>query len=202
MIVHHPQWIRARQMVQDGAIGRLVHVDANFSFDTGGEPHNIRNRPETGGGSLRDIGVYIFGTARFVSGEEPETVTPTHIRRENGVDVFALVAAQFPTFTFAGFTSLRMSMRQEVVLHGEKAVLRVPSPFNPGYLGQAELILEAGSLREELKIERFHHADPYVLEIENFGRTLREGMPFPCPLEFSRGTQRMVDMVFEAEGRQ
>jgi predicted dehydrogenase len=94
-----------------------------------------------------------------------------------------------------------MSMRQEVVLHGHKALLRVPSPFNPGYLGQAELILESGPLREELRVERFHHADPYVLEIENFGRTLREGQPFPCPLEFSQGTQRMVDMVFEAEGQ-
>ena len=33
MIVHHPQWARAREMVRSGAIGRLVHVDAAFSYD-------------------------------------------------------------------------------------------------------------------------------------------------------------------------
>ena len=37
---------------------------------------------------------------------------------------------------------------------------------------------------------------------EEFVRsTIREGAAYPCPLEFSKGTQRMIDMVLEAEGR-
>ena len=31
MIVHHPQWQRARQLVAEGAIGRILHADAAFS---------------------------------------------------------------------------------------------------------------------------------------------------------------------------
>ena len=34
MIVHHPQWQRARDLVQGGAIGELRHVDVNFSYTT------------------------------------------------------------------------------------------------------------------------------------------------------------------------
>ena len=33
MIVHHPQWQRARQMVADGAIGRVIHITGGFSCD-------------------------------------------------------------------------------------------------------------------------------------------------------------------------
>ncbi|HVG49219.1 MAG TPA: Gfo/Idh/MocA family oxidoreductase, partial [Rubellimicrobium sp.] len=97
MIVHHPQWIRARELVQGGAIGRLGHVSAEFSFNLQ-DMSNIRNRPETGGGALGDIGVYIFGSARFVSGEEPRRIRAANVRRENGVDVYVQLMAEFPGF--------------------------------------------------------------------------------------------------------
>ena len=67
MIVHHPQWQTARRWIEAGEIGTLHHVDAQFSFQLT-DPGNIRNRPETGGGSLPDIGVYTFGAARWVTG--------------------------------------------------------------------------------------------------------------------------------------
>ncbi len=200
MIVHHPQWLRARELVQGGAIGRLVHVDAAFSYDNRDAPGNIRNRPETGGGSLPDIGVYVFGSTRFVSGEEPVAVEHAHVRREKGVDVFAHVVARFPSFTYSGFTSMRMFPRQEVVFHGERGLLRVGwGPFNANLHDLAQIVLETeGNART---FERWPAANHYVLQVEAFGRSLREGAPYPCPLEWSRGTQRMIDMVLAAEGR-
>jgi predicted dehydrogenase len=199
MIVHHPQWQRARELVQGGAIGRLRHVDAAFSYRLT-DRENIRNRPETGGGSLPDIGVYTFGSTRFVTGEEPEAVEHAHVVRENGVDVFAHVVARFPSFTWSGFTAMRMAPRQEVVFHGEEGVLRVASaPFNANVHDVAQVILETGANARQA--ERWPAANHYVLQVEAFGRALREGVPWPCPLEWSRGTQRMIDMVLEAERR-
>lgn len=198
MIVHHPQWLRAREIVQGGGIGRLLHVDAIFSYDLR-DAGNIRNRPETGGGSLPDIGVYVFGSTRWVSGEEPEAVLHAEVRRENGVDVVAHVHARFPSFTYTGFTSMRMFPRQEVVFHGDKGVLRVaPAPFNAGSFDQAEVTVETDNVRTT---QRFSGVNHYVLQVEAFGRSVREGVPYACPLEWSRGTQRMIDMVVEAEGR-
>jgi predicted dehydrogenase len=199
MIVHHPQWIRARELVQDGVIGRLVHVDAAFSYRLL-DMENIRNRPEAGGGSLPDIGVYTFGSTRFVSGEEPVAVDHAHVRRENDVDVFAGLWARFPSFTYSGFTSMRMFPRQEVVFHGEEGFLRVGwGPFNANLHDVAQIVVEtSGGSRT---FERWPGVNHYVLQVENFGRTIREGAAYPCPLEFSRGTQRMIDMVLEAEKR-
>lgn len=50
MIVHHPQWQRAREVLAEGVLGKLTHVDAMFCYNNAAAPDNIRNRPETGGG--------------------------------------------------------------------------------------------------------------------------------------------------------
>jgi len=197
MIVHHPQWQRAKALYEDGAIGQLVLVDGVFTYDNRSEPGNIRNRPETGGGSLPDIGVYTFGSARFVTGEEPQAVQ-AQMRRENGVDVFAHVTADFPSFRYSSVTSMRMFARQEMVFHGEEGLMRLTCPFNAGVFGQAELTLERSGM--VVNRHRWPGVNHYVLQVENFGRSVREGTPYPCPLEFSKGTQAMIDMAFGAAG--
>ncbi|NCO87774.1 MAG: Gfo/Idh/MocA family oxidoreductase [Rhodobacterales bacterium] len=199
MIVHHPQFIRARDLVQGGAIGRLCHVDAAFSYNNADAPDNIRNRPETGGGGLPDIGVYTFGAARFVSGEDPLRVPYADIRFENGVDVFAQVAARFPSFTYGAVVSMRMFNRQEVVFQGDAGLLKLTCPFNANVHDLAQITIETAG--GQVRTERFPTANHYVHQVENFCAAVRDGAPYPCPLEFSRGTQAMIDMVFAAAGK-
>ena len=198
MIVHHPQFIRARELVQGGAIGNLVHVDATFSFFND-DASNIRNRPEVGGGGLRDIGVYTFGAARFVTGQEPEAVPYTKLRLDNDVDVFAQVAADFPGFTYAATVSMRMFPRQGITFHGDKGVLTLTCPFNANVFDLSELRLENSDMT--VTTERWPDVNQYVLQVENFCKSVQTGADYPCPLEFSRGTQHMMDMVFAAGGR-
>lgn len=195
MIVHHPQWQRARAMIADGAIGRLVHVTGRFSYDNRADAGNIRNKPDTGGGGLRDIGVYTFGAARYVTGEEPADIR-ARIAWENDVDVFAHVDAEFPSFTYSAYVSMRMHPAQEMVFHGEEGLIRLTAPFNPQVFGEARIELHQPDLG--LRVERFPAVNHYVLQVEAFGRTLQSGAPYPCPLEFSRGTQAMIDRVFDA----
>lgn len=196
MIVHHPQFQRARELVQSGAIGKLVHVDTAFSYNNASATENIRNRPETGGGALPDIGVYTFGAARFVTGEDPVAITHAHIRYENNVDVFNQIAAQFSSFTYSAVVSMRAFTRQEIVFHGETGILRVTCPFNANVHDQAELHLETAG--HKLEVMRFPGVNQYVNQVENFARTVREGASYPCPLEFSQGTQAMIDMTYAA----
>jgi predicted dehydrogenase len=195
MIVHHPQWQLAKALVADGAIGKLIHADGFFSYDNSADPGNIRNTPETGGGSLPDIGVYTCGSVRYVTGEEPNEVRSV-IEWENGVDTTAHVRASFPSFTFAATTSMRMHNRQEMSFHGDKGVLRLTAPFNAGVFGEAQVELHRG---HSVAVERFPSADQYVLQVEAFGRTIREGKAYPWTLEDARGTQAMLDAAFAGE---
>ncbi len=193
MIVHHPQWQFAQKLIADGAIGKLVHVTGAFSFDNREEITNIRNRAETGGGGLRDIGVYVIGGARFATGQEPSAVQSA-IRWQNGIDTFTEIRAQFPGFTYSAYVSIRMHSHQEMVFHGEGGVIRLTAPFNARVFGEARVELHRPGL--EVQVTRFPGDDHYKLQVEAFCRSVRGGAAYPCPLEFSRGTQEMIDRVF------
>jgi predicted dehydrogenase len=197
MIVHHPQWQRAREWVRAGEIGPVLHADAAFSYDNRDDLENIRNRADTGGGSLPDIGVYTFGSMRFVTDGEPQEMTAA-IRRENGVEVFAQVngvmAGPTGRFTFGSMTSMRLFPRQEVVFQGEKGLIRVAhGPFNANLFSQAQVELHRPGLT--VVTERFPAANHYVLQVEAFGQSVRDGVPYACPLEFVRGSQVALDRV-------
>jgi predicted dehydrogenase len=191
MIVHHPQWQRARQLLADGAVGRLWRIDGAFSFNNR-DAGNIRNRADMGGGGLRDIGVYVMGGARFATGLEATDVQ-ARIQWENGVDVYAAITARFGDADYVNFTSIRMHPRQEITFHGDEGVLRLPVPFNARVFGEARLELHRGA---ETITERWPAVNHYELQAAAFNRAVRDGGAYPCPLEFSRGTQAMMDAAF------
>ena len=199
MVVHHPRWQKVRELVQAGEIGELILWDAVFSYDNRSDTGNIRNRADTGGGAIPDIGVYTYGTARYVTGEEPDEILSTAFKWENGVDVWSHVTARFPSFHFSAVNSMRMMPRQEVTIQGDKGILRVKAPFNANVFDQAELSLERPGM--EVVTWRWPGVNQYVCQVENFNASVLDGAEYPCPLEFSKGTQAMIDRVFGAAGQ-
>ena len=178
MIVHHPQWQRAKEWLEAGEIGTLRHVDAAFSFNLT-DAGNIRNRPETGGGSLRDIGVYTFGSARFVTGAEASAME-ARVIRENGIDTYALVfgtmAGNGPAFTYHSTTSMRLYNRQVVTFQDDRGMIRLEGgPFNANVNDMAEVELHVQGNR--VIADRFPAAPQYRLQVEAFGRSIRDGAP-------------------------
>lgn len=197
MIVHHPQWQKAKALYEAGAIGRLMRVSGAFSYDNRADADNIRNRAETGGGAIPDIGVYIYGSTRFVTGEEPEEILSAEIQRENGVDVWSHVTARFPSFHYTGVVSMRMAPWQEMVFHGDAGVMRLTAPFNAQVYGEARVSVQSADLVET--VYRFPADNHYVHQVEAFNASVLDGAEYPCPLEFSRGTQAMIDMIWAKE---
>lgn len=200
MIVHHPQWQHARALYQAGEIGRLIHVEGLFCYDNASDPGNVRNKPDTGGGGIPDIGVYTYGATRWLSGEEPDVITHADVDFENGVDVLARVSARFPTFSAHWVNSMRMHPFQQMTFVGTEGVIKMTAPFNAGVFGTARLELQknAGSADQPPAIteQRFPGVNQYVLQVEAFGAHVRDGAAYPWHLEDARGTQSMIDAVF------
>jgi hypothetical protein len=59
-------------------------------------------------------------------------------------------------------------------------------------------VIELRSADGRVTRERFPRADQYRAQIDAFNASVLEGVPFACPLEFSRGNQRMIDMIYAA----
>ena len=76
MVKTHPQWLKARDLIRSGKLGKLRAIQGAFGyFNT--DPENVRNIAEYGGGGLLDIGCYPITTSRFILGEEPRRVFGT-----------------------------------------------------------------------------------------------------------------------------
>jgi len=198
MIVHHPQWQLARGWLDAGRIGRLKHADVAFTFDNP-DPANIRNRAETGGGSIPDIGVYAYSSIRFAARAEPVALR-SFIKRESGVDTFTQVWGEMAgpqgAFTFAAMTSTRLFPRQEVTFQGETGRITLSAPFNAGVFGEAEVSLHSAQGSET---RRFPGVNQYILQVEAYVAHLREGRAYPWSLEDARKGQAMIDMVRAGE---
>lgn len=197
MVVHHPQWIRVRELVQGGAIGRLVQVQGAFSF-LNRDPQNIRNDPAQGGGALRDIGVYPSVTTRFVTGAEPARVAHAAIDWDLGIDASARAMVDFPEFSLDFYVSMRMALRQMMVFHGEDGFITLHAPFNALAYGDHVIEIRDGAGRSVF--ERFGIADQYRAQADAFHASVLDGAAYACPLEFSRGNQVMIDMIYAAAG--
>ena len=196
MPVHHPQWQRIRDLIDADEIGALSHVRGMFCYNNSADTDNIRNRPETAGGALRDIGVYPFGMVRFATAQEPSLVS-ANITWENGVDTTSRVSASFANFSFEAVVSMRMHEFQEMSFHGDRGVLHLAAPFNPLKYAEAVVTMTTGA---QTRSWRFPSVNQYVLQVENFGAAMRGEMTYPVSREFSRGTQRMIDLAFASAG--
>jgi len=163
-------------------------------------PATSATGPRRGGGSIPDIGVYAYGSVRYVTGAEPVRLT-SRIIRENGVDVFAQVTADMEGpgggFTYHAMTSMRLAPRQEVVFQGEDGVIRLTAPFNAGLFGEAQVQMFRSGKADH--IERFPGARQYRNQVENFVRSVRTGDAYPWSLEDAKGTQAMIDKVFAVD---
>lgn len=197
MVTYHPQWMKVRDLIADGAIGRLRQVQGAFTyFNT--DPTNMRNIPELGGGALPDIGVYPTVTTRFATGKEPVSVSATVERDPTfGTDIFSDVRAKFDGFELAFYCSTQMALRQMMVFHGEKGVIEVHGPFNAGDYEHAHITLHNAG-HDQAEIFRFPGVRQYKLQVETFARKARGEDVAIFDLENSVANQKFIDAVFRA----
>ncbi|WP_420960462.1 Gfo/Idh/MocA family protein [Brucella sp. IR073] len=197
MVYHHPQWVKVRELISSGAIGRLRHVEGAFTYFNK-DPGNMRNRVELGGGALPDIGVYPTVATRMSTGQEPKRVRAFVERDPDfGTDRYANVTAEFDGFDLTFYVSTQMAQRQSMVFHGDKGFIEVHAPFNSGKYGHARVTLhDAG--HGQLTEWNFQDANHYQLQAQNFARAAAGEDAPVFTLENSLENQKFIDAIYRA----
>ncbi|TPI46209.1 Gfo/Idh/MocA family oxidoreductase [Mesorhizobium sp. B2-9-1] len=197
MVVYHPQWIKVRDLIASGAIGRLRHVQGAFSYYNV-DPNNMRNQLDLGGGALPDIGVYPTVSTRFSTGKEPLRVQATIERDKTfGTDIYSSIRADFGDFELSFYLSTQMAARQVMVFHGEKGFIEVFAPFNAGLYDHHRIELHNQN-HSEAQVFRFPGTQQYRLECEAFVRAAQGGKDRVFTLEESVLNQKVIDAIFRA----
>ncbi len=195
MVRTHPQWLKVRELVRDGAIGRLQAIHGIFSYHKT-DPHNIRNVADYGGGGMLDIGCYPITTSRFVLGTEPQRVAALiEYDPDLGVDRLGSALLDFPgvqaTFTYG----TQLAPHQRMQFFGDTGWIDVEIPFNAPADRPSRLILTNGDGRQTIEVET---CDQYGVQAERFAQAVLAGHPQPVPLADSLANMRVIDAAFRA----
>lgn len=65
---YHPLVIKAKELIEQGMIGKIISVRADFQVNVT-PSDNYRYKKESGGGALRDLGPHMLDVCRFLGGE-------------------------------------------------------------------------------------------------------------------------------------
>ena len=201
MVTYSPVWLKVKELLAQGAIGKLKHVQGVFTYFNK-DPHNMRNIAALGGGGLPDIGVYPTITTRFSTGQEPlRVLATTEFDPQFGTDVYSSVRADFGEFELSFYISTQLANRQVMVFHGSEGYIEVKSPFNANRWGAEELEV-TNQTHNQSQVLRFPDSRQYKREVEAFARAVRGQPSEVIPLESSLKNQRFIDAIYRASHKE
>jgi predicted dehydrogenase len=199
MYRHHSTWVEAFRLVREGQIGELQAVQSWFSYFND-DPDDIRNRVDSGGGAIMDIGCYCIHVSRTLFGAEPTEVHAS-VRRDPvmGIDTLASVVLAFPGGGQATFTcSTRAEPDQRVHIVGTRGRIDIEIPFNIPPDRETRIAVTAGGdppVAPATDVRRFAAADAYSLQATAFARAILDDTATPAPIEDAIANLRVIDTI-------
>ncbi len=163
---HNPQTKRAKQLVDDGAIGELRLIRSAFSYSLY-DTDNIRLRTDVEGGALMDVGCYNVSGSRLFGGEAV-TAYGQAWYGPSGTDWVFGGTLRFPSDVIALFDcGTALPNRDELEAIGSEGSLFLDDPWHCN-----GPVIE---LRRDGEVERIElePEDSYRLELENVSEAAR-----------------------------
>ena len=193
MYRHHPQWLKAKELVESGIIGKLSTIQSSFSFFED-HPESIVNKKECGGGSLMDIGCYPISLSRFLFNAEPTKVYANiEVHPEFKTDTMATAILEFEQGTSSFFSSTLMPDNQQVEIFGTNGRIEFEIPFNPVADKPSKIWLCHGDQKKEIV---FDSCDQYTIQGDLFSLAILNDTPVPTPLQDAVDNMIVIERLF------
>jgi D-xylose 1-dehydrogenase (NADP+, D-xylono-1,5-lactone-forming) len=192
----HPQTLRLRELLSDGAIGGVSQAVAEFGHRLE-DPADVRGIGSLGGGSLGDVGCYCVSALRLAFGSEPHRASAFARFDEEGADRELAGVLEFDSELGIVSSSISSARRERVEVIGEEGRITLDAPFRADKAG-GELEITLGG---EAFTETFEAADPYRAELDEFAAAIREGRePAVGPHEIL-GNARAIGVLLDSARR-
>jgi predicted dehydrogenase len=201
MVRFHPQWLRGRELVRSGALGDVRVVQAFFSYFNV-DAANIRNRPESGGGALYDIGCYAIVAGRFFFEAEPVRVMALMDHDPNfQTDRTVSALVDFGQGRRLDFTvSTQTTPYQRVQVVGTKQRLEIEIPFNAPQGVSTRIWTDNGKAPGGIhaQLETLAPSDQYTLQGDVFSQAVRKTIALPYGVDDAIANMRAIDAIFRS----
>lgn len=194
-----PQTQKAKELVESGAIGELMAINAEFSFGAGRDWGNFRTDGAVGGGGLMDVGVYPISMCRLLAGAEPEVAYYAPKLNEKGYDEYGSGALRFTNGVTAHFgCGIHCTMKNEVWVYGSEGMLHLNNPWKVSE--GAKITLYANGKDPETFEFGMSNAELYALEADTVAQHIDDREAPSMTLEDTLGNMRTLDMLRQSAG--
>ena len=195
MYRHHPQWIRALELINGGAIGMVKTVHSFFSYYND-DPENIRNMVDIGGGGLMDIGCYCISLARLIFDEEPQRVFGK-IEYDPGFETDRICSGilDFVQGTSTFTCSTQLVPYQRVNVFGTKGRIEIEIPFNAPPDKPCKMLFQNNEIIEEIEIKI---CDQYTIQGDLFSLAVLKNEKVPTPIEDAVENMKVLEAVIQS----
>jgi predicted dehydrogenase len=200
MIRTHPQWLRVRELIEAGAIGKLRSILGFFSYDIR-DAANIRNIADFGGGGLMDIGCYPVTGSRFLFREEPVRVLGLIDRDPTlKIDRLTSVILDFPSGQGVFTCGTQLVPYQRMQCFGTRGRIEIEIPFNAPNDRPCRIFIDNGSdlFGSGIKKEELAACDQYTIQGDAFSRAIRENGEVPVPVEDAIKNMSVIEAAFRS----
>ncbi len=187
--LHHPSIRQALEIVDSGALGALQFINGWGYFTVPPDDcDNIRLKPELGGGSLWDVGVYPVSLAiTFAGVGAPIEVWGSQITGDTGVDIAFMGQMRFANDVTAQISSGICSPRNRgLVIVGEDGMLELGHPTIPMDVAGKKMKIEHTTRGGEKKTIVTPAANAYQMEVDALVACVLDKAKPVVPLSDSR----------------
>ena len=123
-----PTICKTRELIAGGAIGKPLHVCADFGFRADVNPNGRLFDPNAAGGSLLDVGVYNISFASMILGAQPKRVQSHLAIGNTGVDESASIILSYGGGRSASlYSAIRVSTTHDAAIYGEEGYIKLPA---------------------------------------------------------------------------
>ena len=204
MVRTHPQWLRARELVQSGRIGDLRSHGRDCSATsmptrrTSAISREYRRRRADGYRLLPDHHrrVSIFD-------EEPVRVVALMERDpQMGTDRLTSAILDFPSGQAIFTCSTQLVPYQRMQIFGTKGRIEVEVPFNAPIDRPTRIFIDDGKdlFGGGIETEEFPTCDQYTIQGDLFSRAIREDTDVPVGLEHAVRNMAVIEAVARSAG--
>jgi D-xylose 1-dehydrogenase (NADP+, D-xylono-1,5-lactone-forming) len=189
----HPQTLRLRELLSEGAVGGVRQAVAEFGHRLD-DPADVRGIGSLGGGSLGDVGCYCVSALRLAFGSEPHRALAFARSDEEGADRELAGVLEFDSGLGIVSSSISSARREQMEIVGEEGRLSLDAPFRADKAGGTIKITHGG----ETLTETFEAADPYRAELEEFAAALRENREPAVGAQEIIGNARTISALLDS----